>query len=49
MSKALVFDTLAYSNKLKEAGVPVKQAEAQAELLAEVIGDQLATKQDIEL
>lgn len=49
MSKTLVLDTLAYANKLKEAGVPIKQAEIQAELLAEIIGDQLATKQDIDL
>ena len=43
----LAFDTLAYSKKLKAAGVPEKQAEVQAEALAEIIEERLATKQDI--
>jgi len=42
-----IFNTLAYSKKLKEAGVPEKQAEVQAEAIAEIIDNKLATKQDI--
>lgn len=45
---ALIFDTLRYANKLKAAGVPEKQAEVQAETLAEIIDERLATKQDLE-
>jgi hypothetical protein len=44
---AVAFDTLAYSRRLKQAGVPVEQAEAQADALAQVVGETLATKQDI--
>lgn len=42
-----MFDTLAFTKKLKGAGVPEKQAEAQAEAIAEVVNDQIATKFDI--
>jgi hypothetical protein len=48
-NSAIVFDTLRYANKLKAAGVPEKQAEIQAETLAEIIDENLATKHDIEL
>ena len=34
---AIAFDTLKYSKRLKDAGVPDKQAEAEAEALAEVL------------
>ena len=44
---AIVFDTLRYANRLKVAGVPEKQAEIQAETLAEIIDERLATKQDL--
>ena len=37
------------SKKLKAVGVTEEQAEVQAETLAGLISDQLATKQDIEL
>lgn len=47
MGTAMIFDTLQYAKKLKEAGVPEKQAEVQAEALVEIIEDKLATKQDI--
>jgi len=43
------FDTLQYANRLKAVGVPEKQAEVQAEMLAEIIDDKLATKMDIAL
>jgi len=38
------FDTLRYAKRLKEADVPEKQAEAQAEALREVLADQSATQ-----
>ncbi len=47
MGHAIAFDTLAYTKKLKAAGVPEKQAEVQAEALAEIVDERLATKQDI--
>jgi hypothetical protein len=46
----ITFDTLKYSKRLKEAGVPDKQAEAEAEALAEILEvnlKDLATKGDI--
>lgn len=42
-----VFDTLAYAKKLQAAGVTKESAEAQAEALAEVVCDRLATKDEI--
>ena len=44
---ALAFDSLKFARRLKEAGVPEKQAEAQAEVMAETFGfyvDNLVTK-----
>jgi len=38
------FDTLRYVKRLKEADVPEKQAEAQAEALREVLADQTAVQ-----
>jgi len=46
----ITFDTLKYSKRLKDAGVPDKQAEAEAEALAEVLEvnlKDLATKEDL--
>lgn len=43
----ITFDTLAYTKKLKAAGVPEKQAEVQAETFAEIIEERLATKRDL--
>lgn len=43
------FDTLEYVHKLKEAGVPEKQAVTHAKALSEVIEGNLATKYDLEL
>lgn len=48
----LTFDTLKFANKLKAAGVPSEQAEAEAEALAEVMTEavkasDLATKNDL--
>lgn len=49
----VLFDTLAYTNKLKAAGMPEKQAEAQAEaqkeILSEILESALATKADLEI
>jgi hypothetical protein len=47
MSSALVFDSLAYAKRLKEAGFTEHQAEVQAEVFAELVDEQLATKRDI--
>ena len=47
MSSSLAFNTLAYAKKLKEAGVTEAQAEVQAEALAEIIDERLATKRDL--
>ncbi|MEW6667072.1 MAG: DUF1640 domain-containing protein [Thermodesulfobacteriota bacterium] len=47
MPQTLIFDTLAYAKKLREAGVPERQAEIHAEALAGFVDEQLATKKDI--
>jgi len=47
MSDAIAFDTLAYAKKLKAVGFTEEQAEVQAETLASIIDERLATKQDI--
>jgi len=41
------FDSLAYTNRLKNAGVDEKQAEIQAEALLQVVNGQLLTKHDL--
>jgi len=48
MGHTITFDTLAYAKKLKAAGVPEQQAEVQAEAIAEIIEERLASKHDIE-
>ena len=48
MSVMAMFDTLAYAKKLKSVGFTEDQAEIQAEALAEIIDEKLATKQDIQ-
>ncbi len=48
----VAFDTLKFANRLKAAGVPEKQAEAEAEVLAEVLAVSLkeqTTKGDLKL
>ena len=47
MPSTVVFDTLSYAKKLKAAGFTEEQAEVQAEALAEIVDERLATKQDI--
>lgn len=44
---AIAFDTLAYASKLKQAGVPDRQAEVQAEAMAELVEERLATRRDL--
>lgn len=47
---AITFDTLKFANRLKSAGVPDKQAEAEAEVLAEALEvnlKDLPTKADL--
>jgi len=48
MGTALVFDTHAYVKKLKSVGFTEEQAEVQAETLASLVGEQLATKRDLQ-
>lgn len=42
-----MFNTLTYAKKLEDAGVPRPQAEAQVQVLAEIVEGELATKNDI--
>ena len=45
---SITFDTLKYSDRLKEAGVPAAQAEAEARAMAEALNSSdLATKADL--
>ena len=43
----IAFDTLAYAKRLKEAGVPERQAEVQAEAMADLVEERLVTKRDL--
>ncbi|MBI5184642.1 MAG: DUF1640 domain-containing protein [Nitrospinae bacterium] len=45
--KTIAFDTHLYIKKLKAVGVPEEQAEVQAETIAELLEDNLATKRDL--
>ncbi|MDW7680344.1 MAG: hypothetical protein SCK70_07245 [bacterium] len=47
MSDSIIFDTLAYAKKLRQAGVPEEQAEVHAEALAIIINEKLATKRNL--
>ncbi|KAB2883456.1 MAG: hypothetical protein F9K38_05845 [Pseudorhodoplanes sp.] len=42
------FDTLGYARRLREAGVPQKQAEAHADAAKEFVMGELVTKTDIQ-
>jgi hypothetical protein len=44
---AVAFDTLAYARRLRAAGFTEQQAEVQAEALASVVSETLATKEDL--
>ena len=45
----ITFDTHAYIKRLKAVGVSEEQAEVQAETLAELINNQLVTKQYMDM
>ncbi|MBF0437631.1 MAG: DUF1640 domain-containing protein [Magnetococcales bacterium] len=47
MSHAIAFDTLSSMKRLKESGFTEEQAETQTRIIAELVDDRLATKQDI--
>lgn len=51
MKARIAFDTLAYANRLKAAGLDSKvaevQAEANADMIANLLDNTLATKQDV--
>ena len=47
MEHAITFDTYAYVKKLKAVGFTEEQAEVQAETMVSIIGDQVATRQDL--
>ena len=44
---AMAFDTLSYARRLKEAGVPERQAEAMADATRELVVQDIANKADI--
>lgn len=44
---SLVFNSLEYARRLEAAGFTRQQAETQANILAEVIDERMATKQDL--
>jgi hypothetical protein len=46
---SVIFDSHAFIKKLTAAGMPMEQAEILAEEHARLLGEQLATKQDIAL
>lgn len=46
---ALIFDTLAFSKKLKLSGFTDQQAEGQAEATAELFETRIAIKQDMKI
>jgi hypothetical protein len=48
MTMAWAFDTLGYSKRLREAGVPNPEAEAHAEAAREFIMGEVVTKTDMQ-
>lgn len=42
-----MYDSLMYVKKLEAVGVPRNQAEAQVEIMSQIIDSNLATKQDL--
>ncbi len=47
MSHAIAFDTLSSMKRLKDAGFSQEQAEVQTRIIAELVDERLATKQDL--
>jgi hypothetical protein len=46
---AFAFDTLGYARRLRDAGIPIEQAEAHAEAAREFIMTELVTRQDLDI
>ncbi len=44
---SIVFNTLEYAKRLESAGVTRQQAEAQANIMTEIVDDKMATKSDL--
>ncbi len=44
---ATIFDTLMYAKRLQTVGVSPEQAEVQAECIAEILDNNVATKKDL--
>jgi len=49
MGNAIAFDTLAYAKKMIAAGFTQQQAETQAEALAEIIDEQVVSRQYLDI
>ncbi len=49
MGHVVTFDTVAYAKKLIAAGVPAKQAEVQAETLADLVNEQIVSRQYLDI
>jgi acid phosphatase family membrane protein YuiD len=47
MASSIIFDSLAYAKRLEDAGFTRQQAEAQANMMTEIVDEKLATKQDL--
>ena len=47
MNETFLFDTLAFTKKLRNAGFTEIQAEAQSEALKDIMTSQMATKRDL--
>ena len=43
----MVFNSLNYAKRLEQAGFTREQAEAQANIMAEIVDEKIATKQDL--
>lgn len=44
-----MFNTLSYAKKLEDAGVTREQAEVHVQIIAEIVEDELTTKQDLKI
>ena len=44
---SIVFNTLEYAKRLEGAGFTRQQAEAQANIMTEIVDEKMATKQDL--
>lgn len=44
----MVFNSLHYAKRLEQAGFTREQAEAQANIITEIVDEKIATRQDLE-